>query len=369
MRRILWYLIPGILLLLVVTACGGEDDPSPETREPTVQPTTEIAQIPSSTPTPSFTPGGPSLTPSQTFPPTTTPRATDSPVPKATALPPTDVPAPFIHEVAENETCGGIAVRYGLDVIGGAAAIERANNINCRLLQQGQQLTVPRATGTPTPQGFDVTQTAITTALPPSLRDFQPALYEYCPVEDDTLTSIALRAGTTQQRICELNPLPDGIDCSGCDFSESAAVGFCPVPPVISQFNCLQVPGPTFTPTFTPTFSGSETATPTPTFAPPRQLQPAPGATMQGSVMLAWLSSGELKPDEYYQVSITDETSGNSLFDVVRSNNYLMPATWQPAAGQSHTIRWKVEVVRRSSDGLYEPISGRAMESTFIWQG
>lgn len=369
MRSILWYLLPGILLLFIVTACGSEDDPSRETQEPTVQPTTEIAIIPSSTPTVTFTPGGPSLTPSQTFPPTITPRATDTLVPEATAPPPTEVPAPFLHEVAEGDTCGGIAVRYGLDLVGGSAAIEQANNINCRSLQLGQRLTVPRATGTPTPQGFDVTQTAISTALPPSLRNFQPALYEYCPVEGDTLTSIALKAGTTQQRVCELNPLPNGIDCSGCDFSESAAVGFCPVPPLISENNCLQVPGPTFTPTFTPTFSGSETVTPTPTFAPPRQLQPVAGATMRGSVMLAWLSSGELRSDEFYQVSITDDTSGESLFEVVRSNNYLIPTTWQPAAGQSRTIRWKVEVVRRNSEGLYVPISGRAMESTFVWQG
>ncbi|MCI0709365.1 MAG: LysM peptidoglycan-binding domain-containing protein, partial [Chloroflexi bacterium] len=358
------------LLVFVITACGGDDDPARETREPTVQPTTEIAEIPSSTPTVTFTPGGPTLTPSSTFPPTTTPRATDTLVPEATAVPPTEVPAPYIHTVVDGDTCGGIAVQYGLELIGGAAAIERANNINCRTLQLGQQLTIPRATGTPTPQGFDVTQTAIATALPPSLRNFRPALYEYCPVEDDTLTSIALKAGTTQQRICELNPLPDGIDCSGCDFSESAAVGFCPVPPLISQFNCLQVPGPTFTPTFTPTFSGSETVTPTPTFAPPRLLQPASGATMPGSVMLlVWLSSGELKTDEYYQISITNETSGATLFDIVSNNSYLIPSTWQPPAGESHTIRWKVEVVRRSSEGLNEPISGQAMESTFVWQG
>ena len=85
--------------------------------------------------------------------------------------------------------------------------------------------------------------------------------------------------------------------------------------------------------------------------------------------MLTWLSSGELKSDEYYQVSITNETTGESLFDIVRSNNFLMPAIWLPPAGEAHTIRWKVEVVRLNSEALYEPISGRAMESTFVWQG
>lgn len=363
-HRLIWILL--LMLTVSIVACG-EDDPVP-TQEPTLQATTEIVELPTLTPTSSFTPGGPSLTPSSTFPPTVTPRPSATDAPAATAVPPTEMPAPYIHRVAEGETCGAIAIRYGLELTGGSAAIEQANNISCRLLQPNTDIVVPRPTGTATPAGFDATQTAIATALPPSLRDFRPALYEYCPVEDDTLTSIALKTGTTQQRICELNPLPDGLDCSGCDFSQGS-VGFCPVPPIISPFNCLQVPGPTHTPTATPTFTGSETATPTPTYSPPRALLPIPGSTVGGTVLLTWLSSGELSDNEVYQVVVTDEGTGETHFATTARNSYRLPASWQPAAGQSRNIQWTVEVVKPTTDGLYEPVSGQSITATFIWQG
>lgn len=359
-----------LILLGLITACG-DDDPAPATNEPTLLVTTEVVELPSRTPTLTVTPGGPTLTPTSTFPPTVTPQPIqNTDVPQGpTAVPPTAVPDDFTHKVAEGDTCGGIAVRYGLDVAGGAATIAQANGIDCRNLQIGQSLVVPRPTGTATPQGFDITQTAVYTALPPSLRDVTPfALYEYCPVEDDTLTSIALKSGSTQRKICELNPLPDGLDCSGCDFSESS-VGYCPIPPVISPFNCLQIPGPTHTPTHTPTFTGLETATPTPTYPAPNAIQPAEGSTQYGQIMLTWLSVGQLKGNEVYLVSIIDDASGEAIFPTTTHPNYLLPADWIPEAGRSRNISWKVEVAVPNTEGLYVPVSGTAEFHRFVWQG
>lgn len=373
LRKLQWFCLALSMLILLglMSACGSEDDPAPATNEPTLLVTTSVADLPSRTPTQTVTPGGPTLTPSATFPPTVTPQPIQNTAQPAgpTAVPPTDVPADFTYQVAEGDTCGAIAVRFGLDVIGGGAAIAQANNLDCRNLRIGQNLVVPQPTGTATPPGFDITQTAIYTALPPSLRDVTPfALYTACPSEGDTLTSIALKNGTTQRKICELNPLPNGIDCSGCDFSESS-VGFCPIPPVISEFNCLQVPGPTHTPTFTPTFTGLETATPTPTYAAPRAIQPADGIVMYGQVMLTWLSVGQLKANEFYMISISDEVSGDVLFDITTHPNYLIPQEWLPDAGQSRSISWKVEVAIPNTEGLYVPVSGTAEYHRFTWQG
>jgi LysM repeat protein len=366
-----------LLLLMVISiamlaACGGDDDPAPDNEQPTLQPTNEVVDLPSSTPTPSLTPGGPTLTPSPTFPPTVTPQPQQDivQIAETTDIPPTDVPAPYIHRVEEGQTCGGIAVRYGLDIAGGSVAIEQANEISCRALQIGSEIRVPRPTSTPTPPGLDATETAIATALPPGLRNVTPyALYEYCVEEGDTLTSIALKNGTTQRRICELNPLPDGLDCRGCDFSESS-VGFCPQPPVIGFNQCLIVPGPTHTPTATPTFTGQETATPTPTFVPPQAVQPANGTTLRGAVQLIWLSVGQLKGDEYYQVAIIDEQTGEQHFDIVKSTNYLVPQQWLPASGQTRNIMWSVQVVRvDEQSGLHLPVNDASPIYRFVWQG
>jgi LysM repeat protein len=362
----------GLLLLLpilVLAAAACDNDEPDETPAPEV-PTLPITQIVRQ---PSHTPGGPTFTPSPTFPATVTPRPTDLPPEVQPSATPTETPPPYIILVQPGDTCGGIAVRYGLDIRSGAAAIRRANNLNERctdLPSPGTPIIVPRPTLTPSPQGFDVTQTAIVTALPPSLRDVTPyALYEYCPVPDDTLTSIALRFGSTNKRICELNPLPDGIDCSGCDFSQSA-VGFCPNPPLISTTNCLMVPGPTATPTFTPTFTGQETPTPTPTYTPPRLVIPANDTTHSGPLEFVWVSAGQLQPGEVYVISVTDELTGQYLIQAVRAPSFSMPPEWEPPAGQMRDLVWTVEVaVLDPQSGLYMPTSGKSPTYRVAWQG
>lgn len=366
MQKRLWILLLPVLLL---AACGKNEEPKATNTPPapTQPPTVEIVMAPSNTP------GGPTLTPSPTFPATATPHPTDLPPaaqPTATITPP---PPPYITTIAAGDTCGSIAVRFGLDVVSGARAIIDANGLNSRctnLPSVGAQIIVPRPTLMPTQPGLDLTQTQIATLLPTALRNVTPyAIYEYCPQEEDTLTSIALEHGTTNQRICELNPLPDGIDCGGCDFSESA-VGYCPRPPLISQFNCLNVPGPTQTPTPTATLSGSETPTALPTYVPPRPFYPQDGATLTGPILLSWLSVGELNPEEVYVVSLADETSGQPFYITTRQTSAAIPSIWQPAAGQIRNIVWSLEVaVIDPNTGMYVPVSGRSSNARFVWQG
>jgi len=352
------------LLVFVIAACGNDDEPEnpPEpTIEATVQSPTPIAQ--EVTPTTI----GPSLTPSPTFPPTVTPRPTDSLPTGMPTIAPTETLGPIEHVIRDGDSCSLLAAIYDT----GVGAIRELNGLNqgCIIGSPGQTILIPRATNTPTPLAYDITLTVQYESLPPSLKDVTPyAINTFCPQEGDTITSMALENGTTNQRICEMNPLPDGIDCRGCDFSESA-VGQCNIAPPISEFECYNVPGPTHTPTFTPTFSGMETATSTPTYMPPQAIQPVNGAMVQGDVRLTWVSVGELKDNERYQVSVVDEISGESFFETTRNPDYRIPDLWRPAAGEVRNILWSVEVVIPNAEGLNIPVSGRSVNSRFIWEG
>ncbi|NDJ87229.1 MAG: LysM peptidoglycan-binding domain-containing protein [Chloroflexi bacterium] len=367
-RRTGVMLLVVILALGLIVACGDEEEPESPTGAPTLR-ATEVAE--EATATATVTPGGPTRTPSPTFPPTLTPAPPSPTQQPATPAPPTATPGPYVHVVRAGQTCSELAVFYRLSLPGGVAAIRELNGLNesCTL-SEGQEVLVPYPTSTPTPFGLDQTATAVFQALPTRLRNAtQYAIYTYCPGEGDTLTSIAIQHGTSNQRICELNSGPDGLDCRGCDFSESA-VGYCPNPPLISDQTCLNVPGPTHTVTSTPTFTGDETATPTPTFLPPEVLSPPNGATVEDPVMLSWVLPGRtLEADERYLVTITDEGSGEViLLRETKSSSLILPQELRPAAGESRQLLWSVEVVVLQNDGLYKPVSGRSVGGRFVWQ-
>lgn len=359
-RRCFGGAITLIFIAMVLVACGEDEQPEPTT-VPTIQSTEVVLQS-----TATATRAGPTSTASPTFPPTITlapASPTSAPLPTAV---PSETPGPYVHTIAQNDTCLELAIFYDSSV----DAITEANEgLICSSLQIGQTVRVPRPTATSTPPGFDLTATAIVEALPTRLRNATPFnIYEYCAASGDTLTSIALQNGTTSKRICELNPLPDGIDCRVCDFSTDPMGDCGGRPPLIVENKCYNVPGATYTPTFTPTFSGSETPTSTPTQLPPRLVLPANEATLQGPVQLVWAAIHQLRPEEYFVVTITDEQTGASLFKETRSTNYILPDEWQPAAGQTRQIVWTVAVAVRTEDGLFIPVSGSSITQRFIWQ-
>lgn len=357
-NRIVLLMMP--VLVLGLAACGNEDENPEPTDVPSLE-VTEIVQLPSDTPTLSVT-----LTPSPTVPATATsapPTATVPPVPSAI---PTETAGPYVHRVSEGQTCSELAAYYDT----GVAAIRELNNLDARCsLSVGAEILVPRPTATATPLGFGETATAIYEGLPPGYRNVTPyAIYTYCPEAGDTLQSIALKHDTTNRRICELNAGPDGLDCRGCDFSESS-VGYCPNPPVVSEFSCYNVPGPTHTVTFTPTFTGSETPTATPTHLPPRAVAPAYGEVVQGRVRLVWVGFRSLEPDETYVVVAIDELTGDQLFEQTRNTSLMIPDIWQPVAGQTRQMLWSVQVVRLTPDGVLMPVSERSPDQRFTWEG
>jgi LysM repeat protein len=361
---------PTEIVTLTHTVTLATDEADPE----------EISQLPSPSPTQTgaanVTPtAGSSRTPSPTFPPTNTPQPTRVEVTAAPANPqPTDPPQPVVVRVEEGDTCGSIAVAHGLELAGGSAAIREANGLNagCTNLVIGQEIVVPPATPTATPPGYAETATTEWTKIPEGLRNATLwAVNTLCPEEGDTLESMALKSNTTRQRICELNPLPDGIDCRGCNFAADGPNARCAPAPIISEFSCLNVPGPTHTPTFTATFSGEETATPIPTYIAPQGVRPVNGErVLPGAVMLVWSSSGQLKANEYYKVSITNETTGELMaIELTQKTSLILPADWHPAPGQEVTIGWAVEVVDRSVPDQHVSKSGLSRVYRFVWEG
>ncbi len=304
-------LIPLMILAmsLIIAACGDSPDEKPKRPSPT-------PPLPVASPTevilaPTYTPGGPTLTPSLTLPPTITPTQTLPPPPPTGTETPTATPGPYEHVVQAGESCVSIASSYGHvhpDVI---AAIQSLNGIQCSSLQQGQTILIPRPTFTPTPIGADLTQTAVATSAPPMVTlsagpsfSIQP----YTVQEDDTVSSIAIYADSSLRQLCELNPLPDGIDCSRCVWESANCC--CPGGLLVSVGQQVNVPAPTPTPTFTPTFTGSETPTMTPTHRPPQPVYPGDGDSLNGPVRLSWLTVGPLAEGETYLVTVRDETTG-----------------------------------------------------------
>lgn len=314
--------------------------------------------------------GDPSLTPSATLPPTVTASFTPPPPPPTGTFTPTFTPGPYEHVVQSGEACYTIAYQYGHQDPAVIGIIEALNNIRCESLREGATVLIPRPTATITPVGMDLTQTAIATAAPPmiTLESGPSFSVEKYPVQTgDTLSSVAILHDSTLRQICELNPLPDGIDCNGCEWQSENCC--CPRAPVLSQGQELNVPAPPPTATPTPTLTGSETPTATPTHRPPQSLLPVSGTEVKGPVRLTWLSVGVLNPDEQYLVQVRDETTGATFSAATQQLSYDLPSVYLPVDGQAHTFVWQVIVVRLGADGFFYPSGVSLPAQRFTWTG
>lgn len=359
-RRAWFFMVIGIALLSA--ACGTKDTVSslptpPDNRPEEIQPAAWGAQVPTRTPSP-------------TLPPTITPTETQPPAPPTGTATPTETPGPVEHVVQPNENCLGIASRYGHrdpDVVG---EIERINGIKCSSLRQGARILIPLPTFTPTPIGADLTQTAVATAAPPlATLDTGPSysILPYVVQDGDTLSSIAILHDSSLRQICELNPLPDGIDCGACTWESVNCC--CTRSVLVSVGKTLNVPGPTPTPTPSPTFTGSETPTATPTHRAPQPVYPPAEATVKGAVRLTWLTTGPLAGDEHYLVTLRDDTTGATYSAITRQLSLDVPAEYLPQDGQAHSFVWQVSLVRAGEDGLFYPVGGIVLEQRFAWDG
>ena len=234
----------------------------------------------------------------------------------------------------------------------------------------GSTILIPIPTPTPTEVGADLTQTVVATSAPPmATLDAAPsfAVQAYSVQEGDTLSSIAIEFDSSLRQICELNPLPGGIDCGACVWESPNCC--CSQAIVLSNGQQVNVPAPTPTPTFTPTFTGSETPTLTPTHRAPQPVYPSDGAMVAGTVRLTWLTSGVLAEAERYLVMLRDDTTGTVLNADTRQLSLDVPVDYLPSDGQPHTFVWTVTVVRLGEDGLFYPVGPAMPERRFTWTG
>ncbi len=358
-------LIPCVLALCLLVLAGCNFSPAPRDATPTVAvPSTDT---PAPTPEPTI-----SLTPSRTLPAVpqlVSPTPTVTPGPPTATYTPSETPGPYQHVMKSGETLGYIIQLYGYTDLSVIDQIVRLNpNVPDadHLPGEGATILIPRQTATPTPTGFELTVAAaggIPPTEPPLAGNAQ--VMQHTVLEGQTIIGIAGEYSTTLEVLHHLNP---DIRFFNCDFSNPSGGPDCNVSLSVGQ--TVNVPEPTPTPTLSPTPSGSETPTPTPTFVAPILVFPPEGAKAPGrSIVLQWVSIGELPPDMYYLIEVQDVTL-NRAFDlmITRDTSINLPDTMVPTDGQLHDMRWRVRVGAQVESGAFNPNSAEGGWRTFQWQ-
>jgi LysM repeat protein len=281
--------------------------------------------------------------------PTGTETAAPSPTPTDTQLPtlaPTATEqAPFEYTVASGDTCGGIAVTFGVSV----QSVIILNNLPaaCNNLVVGQKLKVPYPTATPLPaptntlQAADATQAACQKV-------------ELTVQENDTLSSIAANYAVSMQAIKDFNGLA----------TDNVFIGQQLIIPLCAR---AATPGPTPTATLPPPYPAANL------------LLPADGAafTLANDVVtLQWASIGALLDNERYQVIVEDVTAGQArrIVDYVSDTKYIVPTTFRPKDNLAHVMRWWITPMRQTgSDAQGQPVwtsaGAPSDKRDFTWVG
>src|SRR5512142_173847 len=268
----------------------------------------------------------PTAIPTQTQ--TATPSATPTDTQLPTLAPSATEQAPFEYTVASGDTCGGIAVTFGVSV----QSLIILNNLPaaCNNLSIGQKLKVPYPTATPAP-------------LPTNTLEAGAATQAACDKvvvtvqENDTLSSIAANYAVPQQAIKDFN----GLATDTVFIGQSLSIPLCAR---------AATPGPTPTPTIPPPYPAANL------------LLPSDGQafTLANDVVtLQWASIGTLRDNEAYQVIVEDVTAGQArrIVDYVTDTKYIVPTSFRPKDNVAHVMRWWVSPVRQTgSDAQGNPI-------------
>jgi len=279
-------------------------------------------------------------TPTETATITPTATATLQPtaLPSQTPLPPLD------YTVKSGDTCGGLAVFFGVSV----QSIVVQNNLpaSC-IISVGQPLKIPYPTATPAPPPTAVPNEATQTAQ-------ACEKVPYTVQANDTLSSISFNYNVPQDAIKFYNGLS----------TDSVFIGQPLLIPLCERF---ATPGPT------------PTATLPPPYQAPNLLLPADGSafTLANDVVtLQWASIGTLRENEAYQITIEDVTAGQGrrLTEYVTDTKFIVPTSFRPNDNLAHVIRWWVTTVRQNGvdeqgQPIYDSAGAVSEKRVFSWVG
>jgi len=276
---------------------------------------------------------------------TATPTQTTTPMPMTPTATNTPEPTlePIVYYVKAGEYCGDLAYYFNVSVE--AIRLENNLDVNCTIYPN-MELRIPHPTPTQVP---DATSTPNATEL----------AYTSCPKEthivqsEDTLSSIALYKGVPAEAITRWNGLTSDIVYEGMVL----------IIPLCEKEYVIGV--------------GTTTPTPAPDYLAPELLLPTDGSYFDGShdtITLQWASVGELRENEYYQITVIDKTSGSDLIlvSIEKSNSFKLPIDLRPADNSTHIFEWFVLTVAQignNEDGspVYIPGSPVSIARNFGW--
>jgi LysM repeat protein len=204
------------------------------------------------------------------------------------------------------------------------------NGMTSDLIQVDQRLTIPVGS---VPRGSDGLPIPSPTPTPKN------AIYLVVVRAGDTIDSIAKRLGSSVDAIVEFN---DHLQNADTIIRPGEQIRV-PVGEVDPMLAVQVVHGPTATPVPTPT------ATPGPPYAAPQPLTPLDGAQVEeDTVLLQWLSVGTLGPTEVYVVRVVPDGRVREEFTATTmATSYRIPSDWLERQGQRTTrFLWSVQVAR-----------------------
>jgi LysM repeat protein len=274
--------------------------------------------------------------------PTATPRATATPTGTPTPIPPLE------YTVKNGDTPGRIALLYDLTV---PELMSYNGKAEDELIVVGEVLKIPP----PTPQPTATAPAAPGTSAPVAATDIV-----YIVQPGDTLSDIAAKFDLPMQRIVDYNPAIENI--------QSLQIG--------DQIKIPIAPTPTFTPGPGGSAAAAAAATSTPQaqYPPVKLLTPLDREIFIGNsspILLQWLSSGILLPEELYLVEVERPGARTIAFRTRATSYHLLTDQFPAPDDPNRLFKWRVMIVRQTGTGsdnqpTYRVVSPNS-ESSFEW--
>ena len=272
--------------------------------------------------------------------PTATPRPSATPTGTPTPVPPVE------YEVKNGDTPGRIALLYDVNLEALMAFNDKAAD---DLIVVGEVLKIPPPTPKPTEPGDD----QATTPTPSGATDVV-----YIVQSGDTLGAIALKYDVTIDEIQARNNLPN---IQELQIGDKLII---PVQPTATPTRGAGTAAP-----------AAPTATPIVQYAPVTLLTPLEQEIFIGNqspILLQWLSTGLLQPNELYLVEVERPGAGKLVSYRTHATSYhLLPDQFPASDDTNRVFQWRVMIIRQTGTGsdkapTYRVISP-ASESTFEW--